>query len=95
MTTTFDWIHATLVQDYKLDPPSLTLDASLETLGIDSLAVAELLFNVEDKFHITVSPDSAPLSTLGDVVRFIDAHIAAQHGAGKSELGRSPASPSP
>ncbi len=80
MTTTFEHLRALLIKDYKLDPNLVTLDAELEALGIDSLGVAELLFNVEDEFHITLSPDAVQLLTLGDVVRFIDELIAVQHG---------------
>lgn len=93
MTTTFDWLCLTLVKDYNLDPALLKPDASLETLGLDSLAVAELLFNVEDEFKITVSPELVPLATLVDVVRFIDAHVAAQHGTASTPVPSTPASP--
>jgi len=78
MTTTFEHLRAILVKDYKLDPNLVTLDAELEALGIDSLGVAELLFNVEDEFHITLSPDAVQLRTFGDVVRFIDELISVQ-----------------
>ena len=81
MTTTFEQLCAILVKDYKLDPTLLTLDAPLEALGIDSLGVADLLFNVEDEFHITLAPDAVQLMTLGDVVHFIDELIAVQHGS--------------
>jgi acyl carrier protein len=70
---------AILVRDYKLDPTRLTMDATLEDLGLDSLGVAELLFNVEDEFHIELPPESVSLPNLGDVVRFIDALVLAQH----------------
>lgn len=80
MTNTFEHLRALLVKDYNLDPNLVTLDAELEALGIDSLGVAELLFNVEDEFHITLSPDAVQLRTLGDVVRFIDELIAVQGG---------------
>jgi acyl carrier protein len=81
MTTTFEQLRTILVRDYKLDPDMVTLDAELEALGIDSLGVAELLFNVEDEFHITLSPDAVQVLTLGDVVQFIDELIAVQHGS--------------
>lgn len=81
MTTTFEHLRTILVKDYQLDPNVVTLDAELEALGIDSLGVAELLFNVEDEFHITLSPDAVQLLTLGDVVRFIDELMAVQHGS--------------
>ncbi len=80
MTTTYDWLRATLVEEYKIEPDKLTPDAPLEELGIDSLGVAELLFNVEDEFGITLPPEAVQLPTMGDVVRFIDALILAQKG---------------
>ncbi|QIE29733.1 acyl carrier protein [Caballeronia sp. SBC2] len=88
MTTTFEWLRTTLAQDYNLEPAALTPDASLETLGLDSLAVAELLFAVEEKFKITVMAEPPPLKTLKDVYQFIDAQIAVQHGdlTAKNEL---------
>jgi len=81
MTTTFDHLRALLIKDYQLDPSQVTLDAELEALGIDSLGVAEMLFNVEDEFHITLSPDAVQLLTLGDVVEFIDKLMAEQHAS--------------
>ena len=80
MTTTYDWLRATLIKEYKLDPDKLVTDAPLEDLGIDSLGIAELLFNVEDEFGITLPPEAVQLPTMGDVVRFIDALILAQKG---------------
>lgn len=96
MTTTFEQLRAILVRDYKLAPESLTLDAPLEGLGIDSLGVAELLFNVEDEFKITLPPQSVQLPTVGDVVRFIDELIAAQHGGdAQADVASAPTSPTP
>ena len=82
MTTTLDTLRAILIRDYKLAPETLTLDAPLESLGIDSLGVAELLFNIEDEFHIRLPPEPVQLPTLGDVVGFIDGLVAAQREGG-------------
>jgi acyl carrier protein len=86
MTTTFERLRAILVRAYKLDPEALILEAPLEGLGVDSLGVAELFFNVEDEFRITLPPEPVQLPTVGDVVRYIDRLVAAQHG-GPSEAG--------
>ena len=40
--------------------------------------MAELLFNVEDEFGITLPPEPINLPTVGHVVRFIDALILAR-----------------
>lgn len=76
MTSTLERLRAILVRDYKLAPEALTPDAPLEGLGIDSLGVAELLFNVEDEFGVTLPSDPVELPTLGDVVRHIDQLVA-------------------
>lgn len=76
MTSTFDRLRAILARDYKLAPEALTLDTPLDSLGIDSLGVAELLFNVEDEFAIVLPPEQVQLPTLGAVVRFIDDLVA-------------------
>ena len=81
MTTTFDRLRAILVKDYQIAPEAVTLDAPLASLGIDSLGVAELLFNVEDEFKISLPPDPVDLPTIGDVLRYIDALTLAQHRA--------------
>jgi acyl carrier protein len=78
MTTTFDRLLAILIKDYKLSPDVLVPAAPLEELGIDSLGTAELLFNIEDVFGVTLPPDPVQLTTLGDVVDFIDGLVAQQ-----------------
>jgi len=84
MTTTFDRLCAILVKDYKLEPGQLTPDTPLEALGIDSLGVADLLFNVEDEFRISLPPEPVQLLTIGDVARFIDGLVTVQHGPGEA-----------
>jgi acyl carrier protein len=79
MNTTLDRLRVLLVKDYKLEPDLLTTDAPLEALGIDSLGVAELMFNIEDEFEVSIPGDPVTLATVGDVVRYIDGLVATQH----------------
>jgi acyl carrier protein len=78
METTLATLQRILAKDYALAPEILTSAARLEDLGIDSLGTAELLFNIEDIFHIVLPPEAVPLATLGDVVDYIDQLLAAQ-----------------
>ena len=71
-------IIAMLVKDFKVEPVRLSPDARLEDSGIDSLGVAELLFNIEDEFHLKLPDVPLDLTTFGDVVRYVDEQIAAQ-----------------
>ena len=79
MNTTLDRLRVLLVKDYKLEPDLLTPDAPLEALGIDSLGVAELMFNIEDEFEVAIPGDPVALATVGDVVRYIDGLVTTQH----------------
>ncbi|MEO7152720.1 MAG: acyl carrier protein [Burkholderiaceae bacterium] len=76
-TDTYERLGAILARDYKVDQSTLAPESRLDALGIDSLGVAELLFNVEDEFHIVLPPEPVDLPTLADVVRYIDALRAA------------------
>ncbi len=91
MTTTFERLSAILMKDYKLQPDRLTLDAPLESLGIDSLGTVELLWNIEDAFQIKLPPDPVELPTMGDVVRYVDELIAKQGVVSASAPVRNPA----
>lgn len=77
MTTT-DRLIAMVVKDFKVDPDRLSPHARLEDIGIDSIGVAELLFNIEDEFHLKLPDVPLDLATFGDVVRYVDEQIAAQ-----------------
>lgn len=76
--TTFEHLCAMLVKDHKLPMDRLTMDTPLESLGIDSLGTVELLWNVEDTFHIKLPSEVVDLPTLGDVVRYVDRLMAGQ-----------------
>ncbi len=84
MSTTFERLCAILVKDHQLPPDRLTLDAPLQSLGIDSLGTVELLWNIEDAFKIKLPSEPVDLPTLGDVVRYVDELVAAQGMTGAS-----------
>ena len=91
MNTTFERLSDILAKDYKLPPDRLSLDAPLESLGIDSLATVELLWNIEDVFKIKLPADPVKLETLGDVVRFVDELVAQQASDPQTEVPPTPA----
>jgi acyl carrier protein len=75
--STLETLQDILVREHKLAPEQLLPDAPLSSLGIDSLAMIELMFQVEDRFHITLPDDhSTDFATLNDVVRFVDNRLS-------------------
>jgi len=80
-TTTLDALRAILAKDHALPHGRMTPEATLEDLGIDSLATIEMLWNVEAEFGIEVPSEPVPLATLGDVADYVDELVAAQADA--------------
>lgn len=46
--------------------------ATLESLGLDSLAVIEFLFQIEDQFHVQIPDQASPPRTLDEMVQLIE-----------------------
>lgn len=90
MPTTFERLSTILMKEFKLSPDRLTLDAPLESLGVDSLGTVELLWNIEDAFKIKLPSDPVDLTTLGDVVRFVDELVLRQAADPAPAAGSSP-----
>jgi acyl carrier protein len=86
MTTTIERLQDLLIEAYALDRERLGPDAELATLGVDSLGLVELLFQIEDRFGVQI-PGDAPtdLRTVRDVVDYIDALLATRPPAGPAD----------
>jgi acyl carrier protein len=80
--STLERIATILVENYKVPPDTLTADTLLEDIGVDSIGFAELLFDIEDGFNIKLPDEMVELTTLGDVVNYVDqVRSAAQTGS--------------
>ena len=63
---------------YGLDPATLDPHASMRASGVDSLALVEFLFDVEEKLNISI-PDNYPdLDTLAELAQIVDGLRAAK-----------------
>jgi len=80
--TTLAAIREILQKNFDIAADAMQPEAKLTDLAIDSLAVIEVLFEVEERFGITVPPEPAAMQgqlvTLGDLVGYIDRLIAEQ-----------------
>ena len=92
MPSTFEQLRDILVRDYSVDADAIALETLLDSLGIDSLGLAEMLFTLEDEFKVTVSQDPVQLVTVADVVDYIDGLVAARGGmaSGAAKPDRAP-----
>lgn len=69
-----------LVEKYGIEKESISSDAAMADLGLDSLSVAELVFDIEDLFDIRLEEDDSEFSTFGDAVALVDRYLEAKDG---------------
>lgn len=59
-------------ETFGIAQDKLLPEATLESLGLDSLAVIEFLFQIEDKFGIQIPDQANPPRTLHEMVDMIE-----------------------
>jgi acyl carrier protein len=68
-------------QKYGLAPEAIEPTASMRASGIDSLALVEFIFDVEDKYGISIPDNNANLDTLAELAELVDRLRAAEPAA--------------
>lgn len=63
------------------DPALVVGDAVLVDLGVDSLMLAELMFEAEDRLGITMDTDVVVPKTVGEMAALIDSFMAKKTAA--------------
>jgi acyl carrier protein len=82
--TTLEILADILARDYCVARDQIQPEATLETLGLDSLSLLELMFKIEDRYKVKITEDTPTnLLTVSDVVRYIDSLLAA-HSANRN-----------
>ena len=69
----------TLIHDkYGIEMSELDPTTSMREKGLDSLALVEFLFAVEDHFHINLPDVDSNIDTLADLALVVDRVMAAK-----------------
>lgn len=69
---TLEILRGMIAEKFEVSPEAVQADATLETLGLDSLAVFDLIFDIESRFDIKVENDQVKITTVGDVIGLIE-----------------------
>ena len=82
-------VHA-LASYLKRDPASITEAHHLrDDLGLDSVAVIELLFEIEERFKLQIPDQDLPgLSTVGSVAAYVQRRLAGSPETSKPESAK-------
>jgi len=85
--STKDKVIEIIAEQAVLEPSDVTLDSTLEDLGIDSLGLVESIFAIEEEFDIQVpfnandpSESDFDISNVQSIIAGIDRLIAEQKG---------------
>ena len=84
-SSTFAAISSILVESFHVDASAVTTGTALDQLGLDSLALMEFVFAVEDRFDVRIPEDRLDPRqagvTLAQLATLIDDAVAAKvHG---------------
>ncbi len=75
--STYDQVAEIIGKQLQRDPSEFTPDTDLEDEGVESLDVIEIVFAVEEAFHIDIpfnanDTGTAPMRTIGEIVTLVD-----------------------
>jgi acyl carrier protein len=76
--SSYSYIEEVLAKKFEVDPGLINPGATLTDLGLDSLSIAELVFEIGDKYDIDIPDNRANFATLGEAVAVVDELIQAK-----------------
>ncbi len=73
----FEKIKSALSEQLGIDESAITLESTfVEDLNIDSLDLVELILALEEEYQIIIPEEEAEnLTTVGDVVNYVNSHV--------------------
>jgi acyl carrier protein len=79
--STLQRLQYILIRDYGVSREDVAAPVELETFGVDSLGMMELLFEIEKAFGISIPNEHVELRTVGQIADYIDKLVAEQPAA--------------
>lgn len=71
-----------LTTDHGVEREKISRDSTLTDLGLDSLSIVELVFDIEDELGIQLEEEEADFTTLGGAVDLVDRKVAEKEASG-------------
>lgn len=73
----FEKVKTVIAEQLGLDENEVNMESSfIDDLGADSLDIVELIMALEEEFNLEIpDEDAEKISSVGDVVEYIKAHV--------------------
>ena len=82
--STLSELQAMIQDKYDLDASAIDPHESLREKGLDSLTIVEFVFDVEDRFKISLPDQNESIETLHGLAEAVDKAVAEQAAADAS-----------
>jgi acyl carrier protein len=79
--STLQELQALIQEKFDIDASTIDPNESLREKGLDSLTIVEFVFDVEDRYKISLPDQSADIETLQGLANAVDAAVAAKAAA--------------
>jgi acyl carrier protein len=76
--STLQSLQSLIEKKYGLGPDALDPNANMRESGIDSLALVEFLFDVEETYGVSIPENESQLETLAGLAALLDQLLAAK-----------------
>ena len=76
----YEFLSEQLVEKFDVDAEKITPESNLSDLGLDSLSIVELVFDVEDEYDIEISEEDANFASLGEAAELVERLVKAKEG---------------
>ena len=83
--TTFERIKRLFLENYDFSEERLVPEATIESMGLDSLDKIEFLFALEKEFNIKIPDREVKLASLHDIITAVERLVAEQHPTGHQD----------
>ncbi len=78
---TLERIKKLFLENFDFDESRLTPEATIESLGLDSLDKIEFMFALEKEFDIKIPDREVTLNSIQDMITVIERLVAEQHAS--------------
>ena len=71
----YDKLVAYAARQLEIDTSEITPDSTFESLGIDSLDIAEMVMDLESELGVDLDMEDQKISTFGELAEFIESKL--------------------